>query len=487
MQFLFDNPIIVKHLRSRLRRTKVVPEAIAIICLCGALTWIALANAAGRAEANGFFAGSAMSSTLWVLMAIVLVLLGAEQVGTAVSIARESGILDFHRISPIAPASVTAGFFLGAPIREYCYAAIILPFLAITAAVAQMPAVKFLDLLATLLVVTWMLHASQLLAALVSRRPRASARSITLLMVVAAIAAGSAGNGWLASLESATFFGVPLPRSAFLALHAGAATLFLLVAATRLIRDQRAPLLSKWQALSCMATVATLAVGCLWNAEPRPALASLLPVVVIAGIVLCLPIAVTTGEFLKGIRRARREGRSGSPILADASTSGWTVVGLCIIAATAATLLQVRAAGNARAWGPAWAVGILTIAAYGFSMQFFRLRSGERGDTICHLVMFFAWVMPLPIAAALSASGLAGPISSLLWQASPWVGMFEPMLAEPGAAGVPWPSLVTTTVLAAAFGVLAAREAAARQASHGPAGEARQASHGPVGAARQAS
>ena len=459
MHLLFDNPIIVKHLRSRLRRAKVVPEVIAIVCLCGALTWIALANAAGGAEANGFFAGTTMSSTLWCLLAIVLVLLGAEQVGTAVSVARESGILDFHRISPIAPASVTAGFFLGAPIREYCYAAIILPFLAINSALARTPAARFFDLLATLLVVTWLIHASQLLAALVSRRPRASARSITLLLLVAAITAGSTGRNWLASLESPTFFGVPLPRSVFLALHAGVATLFLLVAATRLMRDQRAPLLSKWQALSCMATVAALAVGCLWNAAPRPALALLLPVIVVAGILLCRPIAVTTGELLKGVRRARREGRSGSPILADASTSGWTVVGLCTVATTAAVLLQVRAAGDARAWGPVWAVGILTIAAYGFALQFFRLRSGVRGDTICHLVLFFAWVMPLPVAAALSASGLKRAISSRLWQASPWVGMFEPMLAEPGAAGIPWPSLVTTAVLAAIFGVLAVREA----------------------------
>lgn len=459
MHLLFDNPIIVKHLRSRLRRAKVLPEAIAIVCLCGALTWIALANAGGGPEANGFLAGVTISSTLWCLLAIVLVLLGSEQVGSAVSIARESGILDFHRISPIPPSSVAVGFFLGAPIREYCYAAIILPFLAITAAVARSSVGSFLDLLATLLVVAWLIHASQLLAALVSRRPRTSARSLTLLLVVAAIAARSAGGGWLATLESPTFFGAPLPRWAFLALHGGAATLFLLVGATRQIRDQRSPLLSKWQAVACMTTVATLAIGCLWNAEQRPALAALLPVVVIAGIVLCIPIAVTQGEYLKGIRRARREGLRAEPLMADTAASGWTVVGLCLVVTAAAAILKVRTAGDARAWGSAWAVGMLTIAAYGLALQFFRLRSGTRGDTTCHLVLFLAWVMPLPIAAALSSSGLTDPISSLIWRASPWVGMFEPMIAEQGAAGIPWPSLFTTAALAATFGLLAFREA----------------------------
>ena len=42
--------------------------------------------------------------------------------------ARESGILDFHRVSPMAPAAVVLGFFFGAPIREYLLFAATLPF-----------------------------------------------------------------------------------------------------------------------------------------------------------------------------------------------------------------------------------------------------------------------------------------------------------------------------------------------------------------------
>ena len=42
-----------------------------------------------------------------------------------------SGILDFHRVSPLTPAELTLGFFFGAPIREYVLFACTLPFAAL--------------------------------------------------------------------------------------------------------------------------------------------------------------------------------------------------------------------------------------------------------------------------------------------------------------------------------------------------------------------
>ena len=42
--------------------------------------------------------------------------------------ARASGILDFHRVSPLTPTELTLGFFFGAPIREYLLFAATLPF-----------------------------------------------------------------------------------------------------------------------------------------------------------------------------------------------------------------------------------------------------------------------------------------------------------------------------------------------------------------------
>ena len=462
MGLLVDNPIIVKHLRSRLRPAQAVPGAIALVCLAAALTWLAFATDAAGGHAGGFIGGSIVFSLLWCLLAFVLVLLGSEQVATAVSVARETGILDFHRISPLPPVAVALGFFLGAPIRETGYALLLIPFLVATAVRAAMPWTTFLDLLATVVLVAWLVHASQLLSALVSRRPRASARGILVLVLITlgSVASAARSGAALADLAAPPFFGVPLPRVVFLGIHSLAATLFLLVAATRRMRDQRAALLSKGQSLACLGTVATLAVGSLWTADPTAALVTLLAALVVTGVVCGMPIAVTAGEYLKGVRRAQRVGRIAPQPLDDAATSGVCVVGLCLVAAVAGLVLQRRLAADWQAWAWAWAIGIAVILTHGFARQYYRLRDGQRGDMRCNLALFLLWVLPLPVAAAWSASGLDATVGTLLWEATPWAGMARSVTAAGNPVGRPWTALVVTGGTALVFWILEVRQAA---------------------------
>jgi hypothetical protein len=467
MGLLVDNPIIVKHLRSRLRPAQAVPGAIALVCVAAVLTWLAFATDA----AGGFIGGSIVFSLLWCLLALVLVVLGSEQVATAVSVARETGILDFHRISPLPPVVVALGFFLGAPIRETGYALLLIPFLIATAVLAEMPWATFLDLLATVVLIAWLVHASQLLSALASRRPRASGRGILLLVFITlgAVASATRNGGALADIAAPPFFGVPLPRVVFLGIHSLAATLFLLVAATRRMRDQRAAFLSKGQALACLATVATLAVGCLWTAEPTPALVALLATLVTTGVVCGMPIAVTAGEYLKGVRRARRVGWDVPQPLDDAATSGVCVIGLCLVAAVAGLVLQRRLAADWQAWAWAGAIGLAVIATHGFARQYYRLRSGQRGDLQCNLALFLLWVLPLPVAAAWSASGLDKTVGTFLWEATPWAGMTQAVTAADNPVGRPGEALVVTGGSALVFGILAVRQAAiARRETEAP-------------------
>ncbi len=471
MGLLVDNPIIVKHLRSRLRPAQAVPGAIAVVCLAAALTWLAFATDAAGARDGGFIGGSIVFSLLWCLLALVLVVLGSQQVATAVSVARETGILDFHRISPLPPVAVALGFFLGASIRETCYALLLVPFLVATAVLAAMPWTTLLDLLATVVLIAWLIHASQLLSALVSRRPRTSGRGILVLMFIAlgAVASAARGEAALADLAAPAFFGVPLPRVVFLGIHSLSATFFLLVAATRRMRDQRAALLSKTQALSCLATVATLAVGCLWTAEPTAALIALLAVLVVTGVVCGMPIAVTEGEYLKGVRRARRVGRVAPQPLDDAATSGVCVIGLCLVATVAVVVLQRRLAADWQAWMWAWAIGLAVIATHGFARQYFQLRGGQRGGLQCNLALFLLWVLPLPVAAAWSASGLDATLGTFLWTATPWAGMTQAVAAADNPVDRPWTALVVTGGSALVFWILGIRQAAiARREAEAP-------------------
>ena len=62
------------------------------------------------------------------IQVVLLVIMGAAQVNASVNGAAHSGILDFHRVSPLTPTELTLGFFFGAPIREYALFAATLPF-----------------------------------------------------------------------------------------------------------------------------------------------------------------------------------------------------------------------------------------------------------------------------------------------------------------------------------------------------------------------
>jgi hypothetical protein len=184
-----------------------------------------------------------------------------------------------------------------------------------------------------------------------------------------------------------------------------------------------------------------------------------------------MPVAVTTGEYLKGVRRARRLGRSAAPPLDDAAASGVAVAGLCLVAVAAAAILGLRLAADWQAWAWPFSIGLLVIATHGFARQYYRLRDGSQGDLLCNLTLFLIWVLPLPLAAAWSASGLDGWTGNFLWEVTPWAGMTQAVIAKAGGAvGGPWPSLIVTGLTTLVFGVLQVRQAAIARRDAGAPG-----------------
>ena len=95
-EMLLDNPMLVKHLRSRLRRGQVLPWVSVIVVLCLCVVW--------AGQAFGIYANGTALAMVLGLEVLILVFAGAQQVGGAVGGARESGILDFHRVSPQPPS-----------------------------------------------------------------------------------------------------------------------------------------------------------------------------------------------------------------------------------------------------------------------------------------------------------------------------------------------------------------------------------------------
>ncbi len=448
---VFDNPIIVKHVRSRLRAAQLIPGIIVVLCLASLFTWIGF-------YFNSFYNGT----TLGILSSIaflILVIGGSNQVANAVGSAKESGILDFHRVSPLSPWLVTLGFFLGAPIREYLLSAILIPFMILGASQSTIGISSLLPALVPTLLTAWLMHALSILVALVAKKPKTASVGVIVLMLLL-LWGGTATYSTFRGprmMQSGTeidpggtdFFGARLSNNAFLFLYEGAATLFLLIAATRKMRADRAMPYSKAESVACMVTVIVLALGAFWKVGGGIpwVTPTLLYLFVVAGIVLSSTVTPDAGEYAKGVRRALRMGHRRAPFWADSASNAWAVYALAGLVAVGATIAWeaidrgVLAANpfNFNGAAPAQlgrisysqtiAVGVFTVAFYGLASQFFQLRFARKGTTYFRLLLFLVWMMPLLLGLAAAVAQAGASSVQLAMGLSPWAGM---MLSIPG-------------------------------------------------------
>src|SRR5262245_24123350 len=122
LAILLDNPILTKHRRSRLRPGATGSWAAIIFVACVSIV-------GGYAYSYGGLGRGGWELQLILgLQVFILGLAGGFQISGAAASAREIGIFEYHRISPLPPSWIALGFLLGAPIREYLLAAITVPF-----------------------------------------------------------------------------------------------------------------------------------------------------------------------------------------------------------------------------------------------------------------------------------------------------------------------------------------------------------------------
>ena len=158
----------------------MVVVVVVVLCLC--IVW------AGYQDASFGLRGRVLA--LVGLQATILVVMGASQVGTSVGAARASGILDFHRISPLSPTELTLGFFFGAPVREYVLFACTLPFSLCTWRLAFRNVHAFVQLMIFLMASAWSLHGLALLNALLARA-RTNPRGVVGLVIFVVLFGGN--------------------------------------------------------------------------------------------------------------------------------------------------------------------------------------------------------------------------------------------------------------------------------------------------------
>ncbi|QEH33529.1 ABC-2 family transporter protein [Aquisphaera giovannonii] len=397
----FDNPLFMKHVRSRLRRPAIVSGSIVTLAICLCIAW------AGY-EFNQFVSGGTYGALL-VLQAILLCIMGASQVGTAVSSARASGILEFHRVSPLTPTELALGYFFGAPVREYLLFLVTIP-LAILCVAAGTPDLRgFLQVMIVLIASSWVLQSVALVNGLITKRPTGGRGIIGLIIFLGWIGGGifpAFGNvaNLLDREPRLGFFGISLPWLPVVLLYQAPIILFAFLAARRKLESERLHALSKPQAMAAMGVAGLLAVGGTWGLTDNEFVTFLILYALVGlGILLTIIVTPKQAEYYKGLLRAMRKGEERPSWWADHSMNRpfLAVVGAIVLGAS--TIVWHRsfsdgsaASSVARKGMPlSIAVGTLVVVYFGLALQYFLARFGRGGTTYLTLFLFLAWLIPL--------------------------------------------------------------------------------------------
>lgn len=427
-----ENPIFVKHVRSRLR-----PQAMAtsiavtiLICLC-------IVVGAYQSRSIG---GPEGFSALMVLQFVLLAIMGSTQVGASIGSARASGILDFHRVSPQSPWELAIGFLFGAPVREYLLTALTIPFAFFFVMMGDPDFRGLVQAEVLLVAVALTLHAMSLLGGLTLKGAMSGQNALGFTVVIGIFVVGPLFgafrllSGLLITDEHLELFGFPLPWLAFVLLHLAAAFYFFMLATTRKMESERKHSLTKPQAVAAMSALCLLAIGGMsnWNVEGSFQMAALYVLMIVAMILVGLATP-SLSEYDKWLRRARKLGIARLPLWDDFAPNRPTVAVICAtLLATASifgtTIDSVPGRGDVtRAGFPlSVAVAVMVAAYFGLSFQYFLLRFGRRASNFFGLFLFVAWALPLVLGIITIAS--IGPMNrdarpAMIFSATPIVGV----------------------------------------------------------------
>ena len=465
-RLLADNPVLIKHIRIRLRRPQAIYLGIVVLSLCLCVMW------AGW-KLNGLDNGTVFSILVWS-MGGVLQLVGTSQVTSSISQTNETGILDFHRIAPLPPHTTALGFVLGGPVREYLIAGMIFPF-ALFCALAGEPGLSgFAAISIVMLSTTLLFHMLAMNAGLLAKRGKTRGRSMGLafLLVMASFSTGTVlaglpipglltvgptyieamGGNRLLNATLPTFFGLKLPLFVQSLIYQIPLIVFLSIPIVRRMRSAQASLYSKPAAIGCLAAISVLNLGGIVK-HPQLEATTFVPMLlyfsVIVSILLTLAVTPSRSRYLNLVRRSKKLNMLKPSLWQDDSSSRavlfifgsfvWATVQL------ADTFIAGKAIGQDFLVMTGTAVCV--VIYFGSALQFFALKFGHRSRPVLMLFLFLFWLMPLAIAA-LALSTNHPELAPLIAAMSPIFGI--------GSGSIP--GLIAAVVLGAIFFSLSVRE-----------------------------
>ena len=223
------NPIILRGIRERLRIKHLIAAGLFSLIVSATIYFTAYLN-----EANGGWSYNPQTGQmeqndpspvkgarhafpfLLCLQGFYLMFLGTGRVAAITAEEKESGLLDYQRMTPMNPFSKIWGYLLGLPAREYYMFALTLPFLLHCIIVGELTLENVLHLYFVFFSSVVLYHLTAHVIGLVVPKPRAASwvsRIVVLGLYVFLPAFGQAGISFLSFLTILpTYFGKMLPE-----------------------------------------------------------------------------------------------------------------------------------------------------------------------------------------------------------------------------------------------------------------------------------
>ena len=308
------NPLIVKGIRENLRPKHLIAAGLFSLIVCSTIyltsylegsegkyskdpetnTWVQAESSPVNGARNAF-------TFLLTLQGFYLMFLGTGRVASITAEERESGLLDYQRMTPMNPLSKIIGYIFGIPAREYYMFLFTLPFLGHAILVGKLPWGNIIQLYSVFFCSVILYHLTAHAVGLVVPKPRAASwvsRIVVLGLYVVLPGLGQAGISFLSFLtilptyfgkifpllndqgvqnvgrlksklvdfwQDVPFFDFAISPTTFTFLMQGLLILILLVTGHRKWRNQALPSLSKPSALLIYSIFQFLLLGCLWT------------------------------------------------------------------------------------------------------------------------------------------------------------------------------------------------------------------------------
>jgi len=413
------NPLILRGIRERLRVKHLIAAGLFALILCSTIYLSAYLEGAegkwvldretqswNRGEPSPVEGARQAFTYLLALQGFFLMFLGTGRVAAITAEEKESGLLDYQRMTPMNPFAKIMGYLFGLPAREYFMFAVTLPFLLHCMIVGELSIENVLHLYFVFFSSVVLYHLTAHVIGLVVPKPRAASwvsRIVVLGLYVFLPAFGQAGISFLSFLTILpTYFGKMLPElisdlnkhsyrweenminfwqdvsfftteispSVFTLIMQGLILAALLITAYRKWRNESLPAFSKTSGLIIFAVFQFLLLGSLWpffsegqasgllgeqfslsEADNKGGRLFILLFVQsvffglsILGILTLINTCCPDRHLhLKGQQRAGRLGISSIPLAADESRGTWFVLVLSAMVCAVHAILLVQA------------------------------------------------------------------------------------------------------------------------------------------------